>query len=69
MRTRSATPRRPAFATLMEALIDAGLCMADFGISMPASGSEHLLSHFWESRLLYEERPALLHGGWASEPP
>ncbi len=47
---------------LMEALIDAGLCMADFGISMPASGSEHLLSHFWESRLLYEERPALLHG-------
>ena len=46
----------------MEALIDAGLCMADFGISMPASGSEHLLSHFWESRLLYEERPALLHG-------
>ncbi len=48
--------------SLMEALIEAGLCMADFGISLPASGSEHLLSHFWESRLLYENRPALLHG-------
>ncbi len=48
--------------SLMEALIEAGLCMADFGTSLPASGSEHLLSHFWESRLLVENRPALLHG-------
>jgi glycerol-1-phosphate dehydrogenase [NAD(P)+] len=47
---------------LMEGLIESGLCMADFGTSFPASGSEHLLSHFWESRLLVEQRPALLHG-------
>jgi len=47
---------------LMEGLIESGLCMADFGASFPASGSEHLFSHFWESRLLYERRPALLHG-------
>ncbi len=47
---------------LMEGLIESGLCMADFGASFPASGSEHLFSHFWESRLLYEHRPALLHG-------
>jgi glycerol-1-phosphate dehydrogenase [NAD(P)+] len=47
---------------LMEGLIESGLCMADFGTSFPASGSEHLLSHFWESRLLAERRPALLHG-------
>lgn len=55
-----ATP--PGIRSLMEALIEAGLCMADFGTSLPASGSEHLLSHFWESRLLVENRPALLHG-------
>ena len=47
---------------LMEGLIESGLCMADFGTSFPASGSEHLLSHFWESRLLAERWPALLHG-------
>jgi glycerol-1-phosphate dehydrogenase [NAD(P)+] len=47
---------------LMEGLVECGLCMADFGTSFPASGSEHLLSHFWESRLLAERRPALLHG-------
>jgi glycerol-1-phosphate dehydrogenase [NAD(P)+] len=47
---------------LFEGLLESGLCMADFGTSFPASGSEHLFSHFWESRLLHEQRPALLHG-------
>jgi glycerol-1-phosphate dehydrogenase [NAD(P)+] len=47
---------------LTEGLIECGLCMADYGTSLPAAGSEHLLSHFWEGRLLYEHRPALLHG-------
>ncbi len=47
---------------LLGGLIESGLCMADFGASFPASGSEHLFSHFWESRLLHEGRPALLHG-------
>ena len=48
--------------TLMQGLIECGFCMTDYGSSFPASGSEHLLSHFWESRLLAERRSALLHG-------
>jgi glycerol-1-phosphate dehydrogenase [NAD(P)+] len=47
---------------LMEGLLESGFCMADFGSSRPASGSEHLFSHFWELRLLQEGRPAILHG-------
>jgi glycerol-1-phosphate dehydrogenase [NAD(P)+] len=47
---------------LMEGLLESGLCMADFGSSRPASGSEHLFSHFWELRLQHEGRPAVLHG-------
>lgn len=48
--------------TLIEALVESGLCMLDFGDSHPASGSEHHVSHFWEMRLLQENRPAILHG-------
>lgn len=48
--------------SLMEALIESGLCMVDFGLSHPASGSEHYLSHFWETMLLQQGRPAILHG-------
>jgi glycerol-1-phosphate dehydrogenase [NAD(P)+] len=48
--------------TLIQGLIECGFCMTDYGSSFPASGAEHLLSHFWESRLLAERRPALLHG-------
>ena len=47
---------------LMEALVESGLCIAAFGSSEPASGSEHHLSHYWEMKLLRENRPALLHG-------
>jgi glycerol-1-phosphate dehydrogenase [NAD(P)+] len=47
---------------LMEGLFETGLCMLDFGQTRPASGSEHHLSHFWEMKLLQENRPALLHG-------
>jgi glycerol-1-phosphate dehydrogenase [NAD(P)+] len=48
--------------SLMEALIESGYCMLDFGSSLPASGSEHHFSHFWEMKLLREGRPAILHG-------
>jgi len=48
--------------TLMEGLIESGLCMLDFGNSQPASGAEHHCSHYWEMKLLWEHRPALLHG-------
>lgn len=48
--------------SLMESLIESGLCMLDFGSSRPASGVEHHASHYWEMRLLQEGRPAVLHG-------
>ncbi len=48
--------------SLMEALVDSGLYMLDFGSSHPASGAEHHYSHYWEMKLLWEKRPAILHG-------
>src|SRR5208283_4306859 len=48
--------------SLMEALIESGYCMLDFGSSLPASGSEHHFSHFWEMKFLREGKPAILHG-------
>lgn len=47
---------------LIDGLIESGLCMLDFGKTAPASGAEHQLSHFWEIKLLWENRPSLLHG-------
>jgi glycerol-1-phosphate dehydrogenase [NAD(P)+] len=47
---------------LMNGLIESGLCMMDFGSSRPASGAEHLLSHFWEIKLMQEGRSEELHG-------
>jgi len=55
-----ATPQ--SIALLMDALVESGLCILDFGDSASASGAEHHLSHFWEMLLLREGRPALLHG-------
>lgn len=49
-------------AELMNALIASGNCMADFGNSQPASGSEHHLSHYLELKHLREEQPPILHG-------
>jgi glycerol-1-phosphate dehydrogenase [NAD(P)+] len=47
---------------LMEALIESGLCMLDFGTSRPASGAEHHASHYWEMKRLEERETILLHG-------
>jgi len=47
---------------LMAGLLESGRCMVEFGNSRPASGSEHLPSHFWEMRLMQEGRPPILHG-------
>jgi glycerol-1-phosphate dehydrogenase [NAD(P)+] len=47
---------------LMEGLSESGLCMLTFGLSHPASGAEHYVSHFLELKLLREGRPAVLHG-------
>ncbi len=48
--------------SLMEGLIESGIQMLAFGKSHPASGTEHHYSHYWEMKLLWEKRPALLHG-------
>ena len=49
-------------ARLMMSLFESGQCIVDFGDSRPLSGSEHLLSHYWEIKLLQNHRPAQLHG-------
>ena len=51
-----------AVRTLMDALLESGYCMLDFGTSRPASGAEHHYSHDREMKLLQEGRPAILHG-------
>jgi len=48
--------------SLLDGLIESGVQMLAFGKSHPASGAEHHYSHYWEMKLLREERPALLHG-------
>jgi glycerol-1-phosphate dehydrogenase [NAD(P)+] len=48
--------------SLMNALLDSGICMLEFGNSRPAAGAEHHLSHYLEMQLLRENRPAILHG-------
>ncbi len=52
-----------ALAFLMRALIDSGLAMADFGNSMPGSGSEHHISHCWEMRAQLRGEGASVAGG------
>lgn len=47
---------------LMDGLVGAGFGMLEFGDSRPASGSEHHIGHYWEMKLIIENRPALLHG-------
>jgi glycerol-1-phosphate dehydrogenase [NAD(P)+] len=47
---------------LMDALIESGLCMLDFGTSRPASGAEHHASHYWEMKRLKEGRETQFHG-------
>jgi glycerol-1-phosphate dehydrogenase [NAD(P)+] len=49
-------------AVLMDGLLESGVCMAEFGSSRPASGAEHIFSHFWEMKGMQEHRPAILHG-------
>jgi len=57
-----AEDREGSVHAVMEALIEEGLCMLDYGDSWPASGSEHHFSHYWEMKLLREKRPAIFHG-------
>lgn len=62
-RVQAIGQREPAaIAALMQGLLDSGSAMARWVNSRPASGSEHLMSHYWEMRLLQQGRPAVLHG-------
>jgi glycerol-1-phosphate dehydrogenase [NAD(P)+] len=47
---------------LMDGLIESGLCMLDANSSRPASGTEHQISHHLEMKLLWQHKPAVLHG-------
>jgi len=49
-------------ARLTEALLASGVSMALAGTSAPASGGEHLLSHFWDMTAAEEGRREGLHG-------
>ena len=51
-----------AVARLTEALILSGFTMVMAGQSAPASGAEHLISHYWEMEAATKGRPEPLHG-------
>lgn len=48
--------------SLMQAVIESGRCMIDFGESRPASGAEHHISHLWEMHGLASGVDTSLHG-------
>ncbi len=51
-----------AVSLLFRLLLISGLSMAVVGTSSPASGGEHLLSHYWDMTRLRDDRPLNLHG-------
>lgn len=51
-----------AIETLMEAIVGVGVAMAFMGNSLPASGSEHHLSHFFEIVGIINGEPYFMHG-------
>jgi glycerol-1-phosphate dehydrogenase [NAD(P)+] len=51
-----------AVTLLLRLLLVSGLSMAIAGTSSPASGAEHLLSHYWDMVHLRDRRPIALHG-------
>lgn len=54
---------RDGLAVLMQAILVSGFSMAIAGSSAPASGGEHLVSHYWDMQQLDRAAPLLaLHG-------
>ena len=51
-----------AITLLFRLLLVSGLSMAISGTSSPASGAEHLLSHYWDMVRLRDAEPLNLHG-------
>lgn len=47
---------------LILALVDSGQAITAVGNSRPASGSEHMLAHYWEVKALESQRTLGLHG-------
>jgi len=48
--------------SIMEALVMSGIAMSLTGCSRPASGSEHMISHFWEIKKLEQHELPDFHG-------
>ncbi|PKN57611.1 MAG: hypothetical protein CVU56_10025 [Deltaproteobacteria bacterium HGW-Deltaproteobacteria-14] len=54
---------RDGIRVLMEAILLSGFSMTIAGSSAPASGGEHLVSHYWDMEQLHHGRPLFgLHG-------
>lgn len=51
-----------AAGSIMEGLVMSGLAMSLAGSSRPASGAEHVLSHFWECKKLQADKWVEFHG-------
>lgn len=51
-----------AAGAIMEALVLTGLCMGFADSVRPASGAEHVLSHFWEIKKLQQDELSDFHG-------
>lgn len=51
-----------SFADLIAGQFESGLCMVDFGNSMPASGGEHHIAHIWEMMSHWENLLSFYHG-------
>lgn len=54
--------KEEAILYLIEALTLTGVAMGLVGVSRPASGAEHMLSHYWEMAFIAEGRYPELHG-------
>ena len=51
-----------AVGSVMEALVLTGIAMSFVNNSRPAAGSEHHLSHYWETVFMQQNLPPVLHG-------
>ena len=47
---------------LLEALTFTGVAMGLVGVSRPASGAEHMISHYWEMDFIKRNKYPYLHG-------
>ncbi len=53
---------KESYYLLAKALVLSGVSMVAAGSSSPASGGEHLISHFWDMEALIEGKAVRLHG-------